>query len=342
MSILQASTISDHAANAASHGLRRIYPAVKHPANPILSSANFPIAVHYVFNPGAIKFGDEYIMIVDAALGTTSIVFWLARSRDGVNFVPDPDPLDWPENPTYPACCVYDPRITKFGDEYVIMHASHSRSYSGPRVSVVKTRDFKKFTRIEQEMTPHANRNAVLFPEKIGGRYVRFDRPMETECGKADMCVSFSDDLSHWYDTTVLMQPRSGWDSHKIGGAAVPIRTEQGWLAIYHGVDNSSCNNYIYRLGVVLLDLEDPTRIISRGEMPLLWPEHDYEFFGRTPNVVFCCNTIVEPDRTVKIYYGAADTCIGLATAKLDDLIELAYSKADYADKFFKRVPKRS
>ncbi len=317
--------------------LQRIYPAVKHPANPILKPADFPAAIHYVFNPGAVKIGNEYLIMADAATGITSIIFWLARSRDGVNFIPDPEPLDWPVDPNYPECCVYDPRITRFGDEYLIMYASHSPAFSGSRVGMVKTRDFKKFTRIEQAPSAQANRNAVLFPEKINGRYVRFDRPMSGECDKADMCVSFSDDLSRWYGTTVLMQPRPSWDSHKIGGAAVPIRTEQGWLAIYHGVDNSSCNNYIYRLGVVLLDLEDPTRIISRGEMPLLWPEHDYEFIGRTPNVVFCCNTIVEPDRTVKIYYGAADAFIGLATARLDDLIELCYSKADYADKFFKR-----
>jgi beta-1,4-mannooligosaccharide/beta-1,4-mannosyl-N-acetylglucosamine phosphorylase len=317
--------------------LTRIYPALKHPANPILKPADFPSAVHYVFNPGAVRIGDEYLMMVNAALGTTSIIFWLARSDDGVNFIPDPGPPEWPANPEYPETCIYDPRITRFGDEYLIMYASHSHAYSGPRVGMVRTRDFQKFTRIPQVPSALPNRNAVLFPEKIGGRYVRFDRPMSLECDKADMCVSFSNDLSNWDDTAVLMCPKPGWDSHKIGGAAAPLKTPDGWLAIYHGVDNSSCNNYIYRLGVMLLDLEDPTRIISRGEMPLLWPEHDYEFIGRTPNVVFCCNAIVEPDRTVKIYYGAADACVGLATARLDDMIELCYSKADYADKFFKR-----
>ena len=118
---------------------------------------------------------------------------------------------------------------------------------------------------------------------------------MTGELDPADMCISYSDDLAHWTDSKVLMSPRKGcWDSYKLGAGAPPIKTKYGWLEIYHGVDNSPCNNYIYRLGAVMLDLEDPSKIISRAELPILWPEEIYELTGRCPNVVFTANAIVE------------------------------------------------
>jgi len=131
------------------------------------------------------------------------------------------------------------------------------------------------------------------------------------------------------------MQPRQdSWDSRKIGGGAVPIKTPQGWLAIYHGVDHT-CNGFIYRLGTLLLDLEDPSKIIARSRNPVLWPELPYELCGRVPNVTFACNAIVEDDGSVKVYYGAADTCIGLAEAKLSDLIESCFEGNKHIDRFF-------
>jgi len=131
------------------------------------------------------------------------------------------------------------------------------------------------------------------------------------------------------------MTPRSGcWDSHKIGGGAVPIRTEEGWLCIYHGVD-CTCNGYIYRLGVMLLDLDDPSKIIARSPNPILWPEHDYELTGRVPNVTFACNALLEDDGTVKVYYGAADTCIGLAESSLSDLIPACHEPNQLLNTFY-------
>ena len=121
----------------------------------------------------------------------------------------------------------------------------------------------------------------------------------------------------------------------------VPIRTNEGWLAIYHGVDRT-CNGYIYRLGVMLLDLEDPSRIIARGGMPVLWPDRPYEMQGRVPNVTFGCNALLEPDGTVRIYYGAADTCVGLATAKLDDLIAACRRGNPVAETFFSGKKQKS
>ncbi|MBO5307206.1 MAG: glycosidase, partial [Lentisphaeria bacterium] len=140
--------------------------------------------------------------------------------------------------------------------------------------------------------------------------------------------------------TKDLMQPRQGcWDSLKLGAGAVPIKTPEGWLEIYHGVDNSSTNDYIYRLGTVLLDLEDPSKIIARAELPVLWPEKLYELCGRCSNVVFTANAIPEPDGTVRMYYGCADSCIGLATAPLDELVDFTlHGENRRIRKFFRTV----
>ncbi len=308
----------------------------KYEDNPVLSPAAFPGDIMYVFNPGAIKFNGEYLLVADAATAATPIVFWIARSKDGISFTPDPAPIsNWPALVSGPENCVYDPRITLIGGEYILMYASQAPG-RGVRTGVVKTKDFVAFERIEQAETGRNNRNSVLFPEKINGRYIRFDRPMgDDECEPSDMCISYSDDLATWYGTEILMTPRPGsWDSRKIGGGAVPIKTPAGWLVIYHGVDHT-CNGFIYRLGVMLLDLENPARIIARGGLPVLWPDQPYEMLGRVSNVTFGCNAIVEDDGLVRIYYGAADTCVGLATAKLNDLIAACYINNPTAELFF-------
>lgn len=295
---------------------------VKYAGNPVVKPTDLPEGIMYVLNPGAIKHNGEYLLMMDAATLPTPIVFWFARSKDGINFIPDPTPVkNWPRwSDDVVESCIYDPRITRIGDEYIIMYASHA-SNRGVRTGVVKTSDFINFERIPQENTDQDNRNSVLFPEKINGWYVRFDRPMTGETDPGDMCISYSRDLRSWENSQVLMTPRPGcWDSHKIGGGAAPIKTDRGWLCLYHGVDRT-CNGFIYRLGVMLLDLHDPSKIIARSPNPVLWPEHDYEFNGRVPNVTFACNALLEDDGTVKVYYGAADTCIGLAEATLEDLI---------------------
>jgi predicted GH43/DUF377 family glycosyl hydrolase len=308
----------------------------KHHDNPIITAADLPEDIMYVLNPGAIKHNGEYIMMMDAATTSTPIIFWLARSQDGVNFTPDPTPIAWPRwSDDQVENCVYDPRITKIDDEYIIMYASHVPGRS-VRTGVVRTRDFVIFERIEQEETSQTNRNSALFPGKIAGQYVRFDRPMlDGAWDPSDMCISYSHDLQHWRRSKTLMQPRPGcWDSHKIGAGAVPIKTDKGWLEIYHGVDKTA-STYIYRLGVMMLDLDDPSKIISRGVCPVLWPEHDYELDGRVTNTTFTANALLDDDGTVRMYYGAADACIGLATAKLDDLIEACFDQNDRLREFF-------
>ncbi len=299
---------------------------VKSPHNPVLTPQQFPGEVMYAFNPGAIRFNGQYLLMVDAATYAQPVVLWIARSDDGVHFTPDPAPVDWPQpDPSHPEDCIYDPRITFIDGEYIILYASSSSS-QGVRVGIVKTHDFTTFERVSIA-SEQGNRNAVLFPEKIDGLYARLDRPFGDPNDPCGMWISYSPDLVYWGRSKLVMENRlSLWDSFKIGAGAVPIKTDKGWLEIYHGVTNTGAG-FIYRLGACLLDLKDPSRVIARGEDTILWPEHPYELSGRVGNVVFSCNALLEADETVKIYYGSADTCIGLAEGKLSDLIDACYHR---------------
>ncbi|MDQ8196171.1 glycoside hydrolase family 130 protein [Coraliomargarita sp. SDUM461004] len=301
----------------------------KNPTNPVIEPSDFPCSIMYAFNPGAIKVGDEYLMVMDVATLAQPVVFWLARSRDGVDWKVDPEPLDWPAaDHTHSEDCVYDPRVTPDPDNpgaYLLMYASSSEK-TGCRLGIVRTWDFREFERIGI-VSEQGNRNGVIFPEKINGKYVRLDRPFGDPNDACGIWISYSPDLIHWGCSKEVMGPRAGlWDNLKVGAGCVPIKTEKGWLNIYHGVTNTGAG-LIYRLGVCLLDLEDPSIVIARGEDAVLWPEHLYELTGRVPNVVFTCNAIVEPDNSVKIYYGAADTCIGLAESSLDELLDACVRK---------------
>jgi len=299
--------------------MKRIFEKYKY--NPIISPKDMPREVLYTFNPGAVKYNDEYILIMDVTTLDDIHRFWLARSKDGYKFNIEPEPVKWPEpDPTHPETCTYDPRITKIGDEYIILYASDLLQNKA-RIGIVKTKNFIDYERIciGSEL---GNRNGVLFPEKEKGLYMRFDRPFGNELDPCYMWLSYSPDLIFWGKSEPLTyKGKPFYDGHKMGAGAVPILTEKGWLEIYHTV-SSTCNGFIYRLKAMLLDKDDPSRIIGYTKDFLLWPEHDYEMKGRVMNVVFTCNALLEEDGTLKIYYGAADTNIGLATGKMDEIID--------------------
>lgn len=294
----------------------------KYENNPVVSPAIMPEEVLYTFNPGAIKYKDEYILIMDCTTLDDIHRLWIARSKDGINFIPDTEPVNWPEpDPTHPETCTYDPRITKIGDEYIILYAS-DLNQNNVRVGIVKTKDFKTFERVSTA-SELGNRNGALFPEKINGLYCRFDRPFGNEQEPCSMWVSYSPDLVFWGKSQpVTYEEVPFMDGFKMGAGAVPIKTEKGWLEIYHTV-STTCNGFIYRLKACLLDLKDPSKILGYTKDFILWPEHDYEMRGRVMNVVFTCNALLDEDgQTIRIYYGAADTNIGLATGKLDEIVE--------------------
>jgi len=162
------------------------------------------------------------------------------------------------------------------------------------------------------------NKDHVLFPRKITGRYVTFHRRPPS------IWIACSDDLQHWEHFQTVMGPRTeGWDCNRVGGGGVPIETEHGWLVIYHAYDY----DHVYRLGVVLLDLDDPTQVIHRPKEPIFWPQEPWELHGDVPNVVFsAANPVV--DGTVYVYYGGADRLIGLATCRLDELVDSGWTNS--------------
>lgn len=292
----------------------------KYQNNPIITPKDMPKNVLYTFNPGAIKFNGEYILMMDVTTLDDIHRLWIARSKDGYNFDIEPEAINWPEpDPIHPEKCIYDPRITKIGNEYIILYASDLLQ-NEVRVGIVKTTDFINFERISigSEL---GNRNGVLFPKKSNGLYMRFDRPFGNELNPCHMWLSYSPDLVFWGESRPLSyKGKPFYDGHKMGAGAVPILTEKGWLEIYHVV-SSTCNGFIYRLKAMLLEKDDPSKIIGYTKDFLLWPEHDYEMKGRVMNVVFTCNALLEDDGTIKIYYGAADTNIGLATGSLKEII---------------------
>lgn len=292
-----------------------------------MSPEKMPIDVLYTFNPGAIKHNGEYILMMDVTTLDDIHRLWIARSKDGINFTPDPEPVKMPPvDPFHSEMNTYDPRITKFGDEYIIIYASDLEQ-NDARLGIMKTKDFETFERITTG-SELGNRNGALFPEKHNGLYFRLDRPFGNEQDPCSMWMSFSPDLVYWGNSRpVYYKGKPFLDGHKMGAGAVPIKTDKGWLEIYHTV-STTCNGFIYRLKAALLDLDEPWNIIGHSDF-ILWPEHDYEMKGRVMNVVFTCNAIPEPDGTVKIYYGAADTNIGLATGKIDELVELCLKDAE-------------
>ncbi|MGE5593918.1 MAG: glycoside hydrolase family 130 protein [Betaproteobacteria bacterium] len=241
----------------------------------------------------------------------------IARSRDGCRFQVDRRPALAPATP-YETYGVEDPRITRIPDGRFIVSFS-AVSEHGVCVELAETRDFAEFRRLGIVLPPE-NRNVALFPEKIGGRYVMMHRPNSEPFGSSGIWLAFSDDLMHWGDHRFLAGTRRGaWDGARIGAGAPPLKTPHGWLAIYHG---AAPGTNAYSLGALLLDLDDPTRIIARSHEPFLSPKAPYETHGFYPNVVFACGATCRADGRALVYYGAADHVVALAEIGLDELVD--------------------
>ncbi len=298
----------------------------KYENNPVMSPDRMPDGVLYTFNPGAIYHNGEYILMMDATTIDDIHRLWIARSKDGYHFVPDPEPVKMPPvDPFHPEMNTYDPRITKMDGTYYIFYASDLEQ-NNVRLGVLKTDDFEHFERV-CTASELGNRNGALFPEKYNGLYFRLDRPFGNELDPCSMWMSFSPDLVYWGQSRpVMYKGKPFMDGFKMGAGGVPIKTDKGWLEIYHTV-STTCNGFIYRLKACLLDLDEPWNVLGYTDF-ILWPEHDYEMRGRVMNVVFTCNALADEEGNLKIYYGAADTNIGLAEGKVDELVELCLKSA--------------
>ncbi len=223
----------------------------------------------------------------------------MARSDDGLNWRIDDSVQLWPRN-KYEAYGIEDPRIVQIDGEYLVTYSAISRH--GVTSNLLVTRDFKSFDYRGQLFVPD-NKDICIFPEKVNGRYVALHRPSVSMLGRPDIWIAYSDDLVHWGGHEAIMYCRPGqWDSGRIGCGPAPVKTEKGWLEIYHGSDDRN-----YYLGAVLLDLDDPRKVIARSETPILMPEEPYELEGFFANVVFANGQIAHDDGRIWIYDGGAD-----------------------------------
>jgi predicted GH43/DUF377 family glycosyl hydrolase len=289
--------------------------------NPILTVEDIPFPCNTVFNAAAVQVDDETILLLRVEdLEGRSIVA-MARSSDGLHFDVCDEPVMAPCSQggafeCYERKGIEDPRVTLLeGTHYVVYTAA---SQYGPRLALAKTDDFHSFERVGLISQPD-NKDGVLFPRKINGRYARLDRPMTGDVG--NIWISYSDDLLHWGSSEVVMPVRPDkWDSWRVGASAPPIETEYGWLEIYHGVRRNA-SGMIYRLGAAMLDIDNPAKVLCRSAIPILAPKEYYERVGDVPNVVFSGGAIMDDGNSIRIYYGAADTCICMGTVGLEELM---------------------
>jgi predicted GH43/DUF377 family glycosyl hydrolase len=290
--------------------------------NPILTKDDVPYPVATVHNAAVVKHEGKYIMIFRSHKRNGRSILGKAESEDGYNFIVDDKPFMIPATmgvfKEYEAYGIEDPRIIFMDGEYLITYSAYSRH--GVRIGLAKTKDFKTVERFSL-ITESDYRNVVIFPEKFQGLYARLDRP-HSEISPWSIWISYSPDLKYWGESKLIMKPlQYHWDEMKIGPGAPPVKTSRGWLNIYHGVF-PTMDGSVYRLGVALHDLKDPSKIIAIGDEWILQPEEIYEITGYVHNVVFTCGAIPEDDGSIKIYWGGADKVMCVGTARLDDLVD--------------------
>jgi beta-1,4-mannooligosaccharide/beta-1,4-mannosyl-N-acetylglucosamine phosphorylase len=315
----------------------------RHPINPILIRTDIPpippelVDVTSVFNPGAIKDGDTYRLILRVQSRSRETFLVMAESTDGVSFKVENKIVDFKgiEKVKEKVFHIYDARITKLEGRFYIMFAMDMQD--GCQLGLGVTDDFKSFEFLG--ITSNEDiRNGVLFPEKINGKYYRMDRPNKAKhsggptSGSA-ICLSESTDLVNWQYVSTLISGRFHYWDEFIGSGPPPVKTRKGWLHVYHGVAGHFGSSNIYQGGVMLLDLNDPTKVLGRCRCNILEPREIWELAGQVPNVTFPSGMIVEnfdgegfalENSEVKIYYGAADTSVGLFITTISELLKAA------------------
>lgn len=295
------------------------------PSNPIITTHNLHYPANSIFNAGAAMLdGWTYLVArVEDMRGLSHMT--VLKSKDGIsNWITDEKPVFLPDPERCPEEMwgVEDPRITWLEDlkAFGIVYTAYSRR--GPQVSLALTKDFKTFER-KGVILPPEDKNASLFPVKFNDNWAVLHRPVAVG-QDSNIWLSFSTDLKRWGDHAMVLECRRGawWDSHRIGACPPPMRTDKGWLILYHGVRNT-VSGAIYRLGLALLDIEDPTKVLRRSDEWIFGPAEQYELIGDVHNVVFPCGWILDEETgRIRLYYGAADTSIALATGELAEILD--------------------
>jgi len=296
----------------------------RHKLNPILTAANWPYQVNSVFNPGATLLADGTTLLlcrVEDRRGLSHLS--VARSANGAdNWQIDSPPtlMADPENFPEEYWGIEDPRITYVPEleKFAIAYTAYTRD--GPGVALMLTQNFQQFERYGVIMQPD-DKDAALLPRRIDGRWALIHRPVSATA--AHVWISYSTDLREWGSAKMILKARLGgwWDANKIGLSVPLIETSQGWLMIYHGVKQNAAGA-IYRLGLALFELENPEYCVKRGDEWVFGPEEPYELHGDVDKVVFPCGYTIAPDGdTIRIYYGAADSSIALATGSIQEIL---------------------
>ena len=296
----------------------------RQPGNPILSAADWPYPAHTVFNAGAIRLDDGTTLLlcrVEDRRGLSHLC--AARSKNGVDgWTIDPEPTLRSDPDRYPEELwgIEDPRITFLEEmgRYAVAYTAYGRG--GPGVALALTKDFRSFERYGLIMQPD-DKDAALLPRRIDGSFALIHRPM-ADTG-AHIWISFSPDLTNWGGHKLLLPARKGawWDANRVGLSPPLIETPEGWLMLYHGVRHTAAG-CLYRLGVALLALDRPEQCLARGDSWIFGPEAPYERAGDVGNVTFPCGYTIGADGdTINLYYGAADTCVALATGSTREIL---------------------
>jgi beta-1,4-mannooligosaccharide/beta-1,4-mannosyl-N-acetylglucosamine phosphorylase len=291
--------------------------------NPIIPRDLIPSS-NSIFNSAVVPYRDGFAGVFRCDSRTRQMQLHSGKSADGVHWTLQNERIQFiPDNPTVAEInqfdYAYDPRVCWLDDRYYVTWCN---GYHGPTIGVGYTYDFEKFYQLENAYLPY-NRNGVLFPRKIGGKYAMLSRPSDTgHTPFGDIFYSESPDMAHWGRHRFVMKPAGGWQSTKVGAGPIPIETTEGWLLIYHGV-LTSCNGYVYSMGAALLDVDRPWQVMYRTEPYLLSPQRLYEQVGDTPNVAFPCAALADAaSGRIAVYYGGADTVTCLAFAYVDELID--------------------
>jgi len=332
---------------------------VRHPDNPILAPGRFAWRACVTFNPGVV-FAHGRTWLYERAAGSLRpfcCALGLQVSDDGAHFEPySAEPVFTPAMAGSAYGSVQDPRVVALDGRWLMTYAfrpfawhSHPTGVGVPESFEPSAPGFSGRSEDNQTRSGLAvsddlvhwrhlcwateaaqdDRDVILFPERVAGRYALLRRPLHLvtpsgTVGEPAIRLSYSTDLEHWSPPAFVAGPKYAWEGGRIGGATPPIRTDAGWLAFHHGVEtvNAATRRVIYRVGALLLDLDDPTRVLARTPEPLLEPQAYYERVGLyIPNVVFPTGVVLR-DGTLWLYYGVCDTAIALATARLDDVLD--------------------
>lgn len=302
-------------------------PVWRYSANPVIRR-DLLADSNSIFNSAIVRFGDGFAGVFRVDDKNRRMTLRAGFSDDALNWKINDEPIrfecDDPEIGEW--VYGYDPRVVWIEDRYYITWCN---GYHGPTIGLAWTKDFKTFHQLENAFLPY-NRNGVLFPEKINGKFLLLSRPSDTgHTTFGDIFLSESSDLEYWGHHRHVMAPaafeQSAWQCMKIGAGPVPIKTKEGWLLIYHGVLHS-CNGYVYAFGSAILDLNEPWKVKARSGQYLISPQTPYECMGDVPNVCFPCATLHDEETgRIAIYYGCADTVTGLAFGYIDDIIKFTY-----------------